>query len=141
MCKDNLTDNYFVGFGINLQRCGESSIDSVSNKICVITGATDGIGKRTAEVLAQKGFNLGIVGRNKKKGRALVKDIFEKTGNEKIHYFNANLLLMSEVKRVASEIKEKFEKMITETETAYMKILESSQTLLIVLEREKDTFS
>ena len=110
MCKDNLTDNYFVGFGINLQRCGESSIDSVSNKICVITGATDGIGKRTAEVLAEKGFNLGIVGRNKKKGRALVKDIFEKTGNEKIHYFNANLLLMSEVKRVASEIKEKFEK-------------------------------
>ena len=82
----------------------------MSNKICVITGATDGIGKRTAEVLAGKGFDLGIVGRNKRKGRAVVKDIFDKTGSEKIHYFNANLSLMSEVKRVASEIKEKFQK-------------------------------
>ena len=35
--------------------------------------------------------------------------------------------------------KEKLEKMITETETAYMKILESSQTLLIVLKREQNT--
>ena len=37
--------------------------------------------------------------------------------------------------------KEKFERMITETEAAYMKILESSQTLLIVLKREQNTFS
>ena len=34
---------------------------------CIITGATDGIGKQTALELAKLGYNLGLVGRNEKK--------------------------------------------------------------------------
>lgn len=77
-------------------------------KVCVISGATDGIGKRTAEVLAENGYTLGILGRNKEKGKSVVRGLSEKTGNPEIHYFNADLSLMSEVKRVAGEIQNKF---------------------------------
>ena len=34
---------------------------------CIITGATDGIGKQTALELAKLGYNLGLVGRNEKR--------------------------------------------------------------------------
>ena len=34
---------------------------------CIITGATDGIGKQTAIELAEKGYSLGLVRENKEK--------------------------------------------------------------------------
>ncbi len=80
----------------------------MDQKVCVITGATDGIGKRTAEVLAEKGYTLGLVGRNYEKGESVVNELTNKTGNPGIHYFNADLSLMSEVKRVSGEIQDKF---------------------------------
>ena len=79
-----------------------------NSKNCIISGATDGIGKRTAEILSEKGFNLGLIGRNEKKGIQVIRDISQKSGNENIHYFNADLSLMSEVKRIASEISKQF---------------------------------
>ncbi|SVC65693.1 uncharacterized protein METZ01_LOCUS318547, partial [marine metagenome] len=80
----------------------------VTQKICVITGATDGIGKRTAEVLAGQGFILGLVGRNQEKGKKVVQELSTQSENDNIHYFNADLSLMSEVTKVAGEIQDKF---------------------------------
>ena len=80
----------------------------MTQKICVITGATDGIGKRTAEVLAGQGFVLGLVGRNQEKGRKVVQELSTQSENDNIHYFNADLSLMSEVTKVAGEIQDKF---------------------------------
>ena len=80
----------------------------MTQKICVVTGATDGIGKRTAEVLAGQGFALGLVGRNLEKGKKMVQELSIQSENENIYYFNGDLSLMSEVKKVAGEIKNKF---------------------------------
>lgn len=41
----------------------------------VVTGATDGIGKATAQELYDKGFNLILHGRNEKKLRGLIEEI------------------------------------------------------------------
>ena len=41
---------------------------------CIITGGTDGIGKQTAIELAQLGYKIGIVGRNKEKGEITKKE-------------------------------------------------------------------
>ena len=57
-------------------------------KNCVITGATDGIGKQTAIELAKLGFNLGLVGRCQKKGRSVVQEIEKITGNKSIKYLH-----------------------------------------------------
>ncbi len=80
----------------------------MNSNICIITGATDGIGKTTAVELAEKGFILGLVGRDRGKGKKVVKEISNLTGNNAIHYFNADLSLMSENKRISLEIKNKF---------------------------------
>ena len=80
----------------------------MNRKTCIITGATDGIGRRTAEVLAEKGFTLALLGRNEKKGHSVLKKISDVTGNNNIHYFNADLSLMYQVKSAASDIKRKF---------------------------------
>ena len=53
---------------------------SMKNKICLVTGATSGIGKQTAYGLAEKGATVIIVGRNTDKSIATVDKIRHKTG-------------------------------------------------------------
>ncbi|MCH3924359.1 MAG: SDR family oxidoreductase [Bacteroidales bacterium] len=48
------------------------------NKIVLVTGATSGIGKATAEKFAQKGFNVIITGRRKDRLDNLEKELKEK---------------------------------------------------------------
>jgi len=52
-----------------------NSDTSMSGKICMVTGATDGIGKVVAHVLAQQGATVIIVGRNSEKGEATINEI------------------------------------------------------------------
>ena len=78
---------------------------------CLITGATDGIGKEAAIELAKKEFNLILIGRNKKKGEKVVEQIRKVAENYvDIDYFNADLMLMKEVSRVADEVSRKYPK-------------------------------
>ena len=48
---------------------------------------------------------------------------------------------VDKVIEAGAKAKDKYEQTIQETEAAYMKILESSQTLLHVLKREKNKIS
>ena len=45
---------------------------NMTGKICLVTGATNGIGKATAQALAQMGATVVIVGRNPAKRAAVV---------------------------------------------------------------------
>ncbi len=76
----------------------------MKDKICVITGATSGIGYATAMSLAGKGATLGLVSRNKNKGETTIKAIREKTQNKNIELFVADLSSQAEIRRLASEI-------------------------------------
>ena len=53
----------------------------LKNKRILLTGATGGIGKHIALLLARKGANLALVGRDIAKLEALVKEITAKGGN------------------------------------------------------------
>ena len=78
---------------------------------CLITGATDGIGKETAIELAKKGCNLILIGRNKEKGEKVVEEIRKVADSYvDIDYFTADLMLMKEVSRVADEVSRKYPK-------------------------------
>ncbi len=79
-------------------------------KVCIITGATNGIGKEAAINLAEMGFTLGLVGRNPEKIDATCSSIQSKTGNENIKFFQADLSLMSSVQRLAEKIKSTYNK-------------------------------
>ena len=80
---------------------------------CLITGATDGIGKEAAIELAKKGCNLILIGRNKEKGEKVVELIRKLAENYvDIDYFTADLMLMKEVSRGKRITKEKLHSII-----------------------------
>ena len=82
----------------------------MKDKICIITGATSGMGLATAAALAGKGTTLGLVCRDRSKGEIVVKEIAEKTKNNKIELFIADLSSQAEIRKLANEIKIKFPK-------------------------------
>lgn len=61
----------------------KNNID-LSNKICLITGATSGIGRATALALAQMGAVIVFNTRNEERGLATRDWLIKKTGNQRI---------------------------------------------------------
>lgn len=77
----------------------------MGDKHVVLTGATAGLGKASAEFLAYRGAELTLIVRNRQKGQALVKDLKGRTGNKKIHLEIADLSLMADVDKVVAKLK------------------------------------
>ena len=77
----------------------------MKDKICLITGATSGIGKATAVQLAELGATLVLVGRNPEKTTATVEQIREQTGNQEIHCFIADLSSLQAIRQLADDFK------------------------------------
>lgn len=76
----------------------------MQGKVVVITGATSGIGKVAAENLAAMGARLVLVARDRTLGEAMLARLraIAPGENHGVHY--ADLLLLAEMKRVATEI-------------------------------------
>jgi len=68
-----------------------NSTQPMRDKICLMTGATSGIGQVTAWALAEQGARVIIVGRNQEKCSAAVNQIQQQTGNRAVEYLLANL--------------------------------------------------
>ncbi|MEN8137768.1 MAG: SDR family NAD(P)-dependent oxidoreductase [Bacteroidota bacterium] len=80
----------------------------LSNKIILLTGATDGIGKRTAYKLAQGGAVLLMHGKNIEKGREIRDEIIKQTQNKNVYYFNSDFSSFREIKKLSDEIHKQF---------------------------------
>ena len=81
----------------------------MENKIILVTGASDGIGKETAKALAKQGHTLIIHGRNPQKTKEAYENIRAETGNNRIEYLTADFLSFAEIKSFAEEIKKKYD--------------------------------
>ncbi len=79
----------------------------MADKHVVLTGATAGLGKASAEFLAYRGAKLTLVVRNRKKGQALVKDLKARTGNKNIALEIGDLSLMADVDKVVGSLTKK----------------------------------
>lgn len=77
----------------------------------MITGATDGLGKKVAHDLAEKKATILLHGRNKQKGQSTLEEIKSASGNNKLHYYNADFSSLKEVEKLADEIKEDFKEL------------------------------
>ncbi|HEY5207827.1 MAG TPA: SDR family oxidoreductase [Stellaceae bacterium] len=78
----------------------------MQGKVCVITGATSGLGLEAAERLAKLGARLVLVGRDRARGDAAVRRLQQAVPGVAVRIHYADLSLMSEMKRVATEIRD-----------------------------------
>ena len=76
----------------------------MNGKVCLVTGATDGIGKVSARVLAEKGAKVIIVGRNPEKSATVLAELKSSSGNENIDLLMADLAVMQEVRDLAEQV-------------------------------------
>ncbi|HSB66073.1 MAG TPA: SDR family oxidoreductase [Anaerolineales bacterium] len=83
-------------------------MNDLTGKTILITGATNGIGKAAAMVLAKRGATLVIVGRNPEKTIQVVQQIKASTGNPAVDGLISNLSSMSQVRRLAREFRQKY---------------------------------
>ncbi len=77
-------------------------------KVCLITGATSGIGKAAAEALARLGATVLLVGRNQPRAEAAARELRNRTGNPEIHPFWADFADLDQVRRLAQAVRSRF---------------------------------
>jgi NAD(P)-dependent dehydrogenase (short-subunit alcohol dehydrogenase family) len=80
----------------------------MQNKLCLITGATSGIGKATAIELAKLGFDLILTGRNEIKGKD-VSDSLIKKYNIKSEFIKCDISSLKNVRNFADIIRSKYD--------------------------------
>ena len=83
----------------------------MNNKTILITGASAGIGLHSAIGLAKLGANIVMVGRDEERTSKAVELVKSQTGNQSVSYLLADLSSLREVRRLAQEFKEKYDKL------------------------------
>ena len=84
---------------------------SMQGKICLVTGATSGIGKATALGLAQMGATVVMVGRDREKGEAVQREIKTKSGNEAVDLLLADLSSQESIRQLAEDFLQRYTKL------------------------------
>ncbi len=80
------------------------STSTMASKVCVVTGATNGIGRATATGLAHMGATVIGIGRNAAKSAATAEEIRPTTDNPGVTFLVADLSRQADVRRVGQEI-------------------------------------
>jgi NAD(P)-dependent dehydrogenase (short-subunit alcohol dehydrogenase family) len=80
-------------------------------KVCLVTGATSGIGKATACALAQMGAVVILVGRNEARGRQSAEELRAKTGNKTIDLMLADLSSQKQIHGLAESFNSKYQRL------------------------------
>lgn len=80
----------------------------MNGKICLVTGATSGIGLETARELAQMGATVIVVGRNPDKCANTVAEIRQQTGNAQVEFMLADLSSQKQIRALAEQVQQKY---------------------------------
>lgn len=83
----------------------------MSGKVCLITGATSGIGLVAARELAGQGAQVILVGRNPDRCESAVEEIRSQTGNQKVESLLADLSSQEQVRDVARQFRERHQRL------------------------------
>jgi NAD(P)-dependent dehydrogenase (short-subunit alcohol dehydrogenase family) len=78
--------------------------------LVLLTGATRGIGQAAAVELARRGAEVALVGRDCERVAAVASEARAAGGGAAVHEHVADLMLMSEVRRLAEEVRAAYER-------------------------------
>lgn len=84
---------------------------ALAGKICLVSGATSGIGAAAALGLARHGARVFIVGRNRARGEATLARIQSETGNPDIELLLADMSEQRQVRALAADIRARTSKL------------------------------
>ncbi len=84
---------------------------SVKDKIILITGSTDGIGKATAFQLAAMGATIIVHGRNTERCQRACDDLRAATGNANIDYIVADLASQRQIRQMAADFAARYSRL------------------------------
>jgi len=83
----------------------------MKGKVCLITGATAGIGQAAALLLAKRGATIVGIGRNSTKNDHSTRMISDESGNPNVEYLLADLSSQKDIHNVAQQFKTKYERL------------------------------
>src|SRR2546427_9998360 len=84
---------------------------SMQGKICLVTGATSGIGLVAARALAQQEATVVLVGRNPERTAATVSRLQQETGNPHVECLLADLSAQAQVRQLAGEFQRRISRL------------------------------
>jgi NAD(P)-dependent dehydrogenase (short-subunit alcohol dehydrogenase family) len=88
-----------------------STSKNMSGRICMITGASSGIGKAAALELARLGATVVLVCRDRNKGESVVDEIVRMHGNRTVDLFIADLSSQESIRSLAREYINKYDQL------------------------------
>jgi NAD(P)-dependent dehydrogenase (short-subunit alcohol dehydrogenase family) len=79
-------------------------MDDLTETKVLVTGATDGLGKRVALELSGRGATMLLHGRSRERLEATIEEVRRETGSEKVGFYLADLSSLGEVRALAEEV-------------------------------------
>ena len=76
----------------------------LAEQVILITGVTSGLGLALAQALARKGATVLLHGRDGKRGLAVLEEIKQQTGNEKLKFYQADLASLQQTSELARQV-------------------------------------
>ena len=83
----------------------------MQDKVILVTGSTDGIGKQTALELARTGATVLLHGRSPERGQQALEAVRALSGNSRLDLFIADLSSQKQVRRLAAEVSAKYDRL------------------------------
>src|SRR5438128_9940864 len=80
----------------------------MQERVCIVTGASSGIGKAAARELARTGATVALVCRNSGRAEAARAEIQTATGNEAVEVLLADLSSQAEIRRLVQELLDRY---------------------------------
>jgi NAD(P)-dependent dehydrogenase (short-subunit alcohol dehydrogenase family) len=104
----------------------------MEGKVCLVTGATAGIGLVTARELARQGARVIGIGRSQERCAEAIGLIRNQTGSDLVDYVRADLTSQAEIRRLAEELKaiaSRLDVLVNNAGGIFLKRLETSDGL------------
>ncbi len=83
----------------------------MNGKVCLVTGATGGLGKATAAALARLGATVILACRDQKRGEAARADIISAAGNSAVEVMVVDLAVQESIRHLATVFGEKYDRL------------------------------